>query len=384
MNDDRPGRRLTTRKKAVFAAATLTAAFLLAEVTVRATRSHTDLWALTGRALGPDPKASWADVDAFCAYRARPGRYTGYGGNEKVKSVNSDGYISTPEVSLQKSPGTIRLAFLGESSCAGTGYNPVLADQETWPWLVAERLRAALPGVELDFLNAAGSGFTTFESMGRLWARVRFYHPDAIVVYHAWNDLTFLHPDQLAEGPLHRWRVEVDGNWLLRRRLASIEPLAIDHLIWPSQVLSKVRGRLSPRITGWRDPRPQAEDCDLRGLSVSRDNLRLVLSSARTLGMEPFVCKQATLVVPELGTADRARCEQYSFSWEAHVKAYRAYWAMIDEEVPRERVIDVTAINGRPDLFYDHVHPTPAGAQEVARLVADALLPWVRERAGSK
>ena len=121
MNDDRPGRRLTTRKKAVFAAATLTAAFLLAEVTVRATRSHTDLWALTGRALGPDPKASWADVDAFCAYRARPGRYTGYGGNEKVKSVNSDGYISTPEVSLQKSPGTIRLAFLGESSCAGTG-----------------------------------------------------------------------------------------------------------------------------------------------------------------------------------------------------------------------------------------------------------------------
>jgi len=45
---------------------------------------------------------------------------------------------------------------------------------------------------------------------------------------------------------------------------------------------------------------------------------------------------------------------------------------------------DATSINGRADLFHDHIHPNPAGAKEVARLVADALLSWVRARARDK
>lgn len=376
-------RRLTTRKKLLFAASILVAFFLMAEAFVRGTKPHADLWGYTGRALGPDPKASWADVDAFCAYRARPGTYGGYGAATGVKTVNSDGYISTPELALEKPPGTIRIAFLGESSCAGTGYNPALADQETWPWQVVERLRAAVPATKIDFLNAAGSGFTTFESMGRLWARVRFYRPDAIVVYHGWNDLALLHPDTAAEG-FHRWHVQEDGNWALERRFALYEPMALDHLIRCSQILTKLRVRLGTRAPELEDFRRQADGIDLRALSVPRDNLRLILGAAKTLDMEAFVCKQATLVVPDLPANDRARCAQFSFPWEAHVQGYRAYWEMIDQEVPREWVIDVTSINGRADLFSDHVHPNPAGAREVARLVADALLPWLRERAGSK
>ena len=371
---------LTRRKKILFTAWLTAALPLGAELVVRLAKPRTDLWALTGRTLGPDVKAGWADVDAFCAYRARPGRYAGWGSDERqVKTVNSDGYISTPEVPLVKSPGTFRVAFLGESSCAGTGSDPVLADQETWPWLVVENLRERFPGTKFDFLNAAGSGFTTFESLGRLWARVRFYRPDVVVIYHGWNDLGLLHPDQVREG-YHRWRVQEDGNWALQSVHAWIDPLPVDHLIRPSQLLTKLRVRLSSKNGLREDSRRQAPDCDLAGLAVSRENLRLMLAVAMTCGAEAFVCKQATLIVPGLPPVERDRCAFFSFPYEAHLKAYGAWWEMVDQEVPADRRIDITSINGRADLFLDHVHPNPAGSREVARLVAEALAPWVRDR----
>ena len=38
--------------------------FLLGEILVRATRSHVDLFALTGRTIGRNPMADWAFNDA--------------------------------------------------------------------------------------------------------------------------------------------------------------------------------------------------------------------------------------------------------------------------------------------------------------------------------
>lgn len=369
---------LSRRKRLSFAFAMLVMTAGAAEAVVRATKPRTDLWALTGRELSTDPKASWANVDAFCAYRARPGSYSGesYSG---IKTVNSDGFISTPDVPLEKEPRTIRIAFLGESSCAGTGYTPLLGDRETWPWLVMERLRATFPERKFDFLNAAASGFTTFETYGRLWSRVRFYRPDLIVVYHGWNDLGLLYPGELEN--VNRWRVQDDGNWALMLRRGQIEPSPFDHVIWPSQLLSKLRLKLATRPrAALGDSRPMAADCDLKGLAVFRENLQLMLATARTLGIETYVCKQATLLAPGLDPSLRRRCEQFSFPYEAHLRAYAGYRAMIDQEVPPDRVIDVSQLDGRADLFDDHVHVNPAGAREVARIVAAPLESWLRER----
>jgi lysophospholipase L1-like esterase len=46
---------------------------------------------------------------------------------------------------------------------------------------------------------------------------------------------------------------------------------------------------------------------------------------------------------------------------------------IIDQEFPPENIIDLTSISGRDSLFYDHTHPTAAGADEYARLVSDKL-----------
>ena len=51
----------------------------------------------------------------------------------------------------------------------------------------------------LDFVNASLPGSSSFESLGRLSHRLRFYRPDVIVVYHGWNDLYYFRAEQVEE-----------------------------------------------------------------------------------------------------------------------------------------------------------------------------------------
>ena len=80
--------------------------FVGAEAFVRITRPHDDLWALTGRSVASHPIGDWYFLDAFSAYRARPGvRSDG----SMVKTVDSAGFISTPEIASAKPPNTIQI-----------------------------------------------------------------------------------------------------------------------------------------------------------------------------------------------------------------------------------------------------------------------------------
>ena len=177
--------------------------------------------------------SSWALVDAFCAYRAKSGTYA------KNKSVNRHGFISTPDIKVEKPAGAIRIVFLGGSSTAGTGAN--LPDRWTWPWLVADSLRADYPHLNIEFINAALGGYSSFESYGRLWSRLRFFKPDLVVVYHGWNEFFYLKNAAFAK----RWRVLPDDTWQIERDIPITtkiyDPLWIDRFIHKSQFLSRVR-----------------------------------------------------------------------------------------------------------------------------------------------
>jgi len=50
--------------------------FAALEVYVRVTRPHLDVYALTGRTLGPNTKHEWAFIDAYAAFRPKPGAYS--------------------------------------------------------------------------------------------------------------------------------------------------------------------------------------------------------------------------------------------------------------------------------------------------------------------
>jgi len=361
---------LTPRKSLLFRVLLLLLAaspFLLWEGYTRFFKEPVDLWALTGRRVGANPMASWALADAFSAYRARPGT-AGDG-----KTVNSQGYISTPEIVMPKPAGRTRIVFLGGSSVAGTGRN--LGDTETWPWRTVELLRKEMPGMEFDFINGALGGYTSFESFGRLWARIRFLDPDMVILCHGWNEMYYFdRADQM-----HQWRVLPDGSWSLDRaaRATTIyAPLWIDQLLRPSQALSRVRIKLTRALGGEVGRTGDlAADFDHAGLAVWRTNLRQFKALARVLEVDLMVVRQATLIVENLSEGERRRCryDYHGFDHDAHVAAFAALYDVIDEEIPADQILDLTPLSGKPELFYDHVHPTTAGTAAMARLVADGI-----------
>ncbi len=101
-------------------------------------------------------------------------------------SIDSRGFRN-PELDVPKPAGRTRIAFLGASTtfCAEAS-----GDEATWPHLVVERLRAAYPEREFDFVNAGVGGYTVEFSRKNLALRVAPLQPDLIVVYHAINDIS--------------------------------------------------------------------------------------------------------------------------------------------------------------------------------------------------
>ncbi len=385
--------RLPWWKRALFLAIpVIVSAFiglLVVESYVRSTRTRLDLWALTGRKVAEHPMAAWAQVDAFSAFRGRPAHH-------EAKTFNQHGFVSTPELGVSKPEGTIRVVFLGGSSTAGMGRD--LADEDTWPWQTAEMVRRNLPDTKIEFINGALAGYTSFESYGRLWSRIRFFSPDVIVVNHAWNEMYYFTSGKVDS--ITAWRTLSDGSWTLDRTdqpLAVYKPRAVDHVVRWSQALVRLRLLLSrkpPGEVGGASDTPTktlATDYDRRGLDIWRANLRLIREATRIMGAELFVLKQPTLIVegttecPRLSERERRRCwyEFHGFDHAAHIDAFRQIYRVIDEEISAQRIVDVTAISGRPEYFYDHVHPTEAGATKIAETVSTALVAYLRPQVAS-
>jgi lysophospholipase L1-like esterase len=362
------------------------------------------------------------------------------------KTINDFGFISTPPISVAKPEDIVRIVFLGGSSTAGV--RPTLTDKATWPWETIERLKEDVPERNLDFINAALAGYTSFESYGRFWSRVRFFAPDIAVIYHGWNEMYYFNRAEEME----RWRVLEDGNWGVDRwsgqAIEVYAPLSIDHVIWPSQLLTHIRLSLStPQISAgevgvtmigfqltkssmqrlreehvpeelitalkplkWKEfsekaafldavkehigdehsvkyreiilkhaalrtVKKLATDYDPRGIEIWRTNLRLFKEAAKILGVELFVCKQATLIVQDLPLKEQIRCQYdlHGFDHDAHVRAFEHIYTVIDEEIPASHVIDVTGMSGIPEYFTDHIHLTKEGRSKVAEIVAKHL-----------
>jgi hypothetical protein len=77
---------------------------------------------------------------------------------------------------------------------------------------------------------------------------------------------------------------------------------------------------------------------------------------------------------------ERCRVTPHSFSYDAHVEAFRGLYRVIEQEIPADSIVDLTPISGRLDSFYDHIHPTPKGTTEIAAIMSDILVPLVEEK----
>ena len=119
--------------------------------------------------------SEFSDSEGF-----RNGGFTGWrGGAEKARR---DTLIWTGRTLDIPDERTYRILVLGGSTTEG-GYHP-------WPEHAGRILNASDPARRYEVLNAACSGYSSFQNRLRLPGLVRLYEPDLVVVYDGWNDFS--------------------------------------------------------------------------------------------------------------------------------------------------------------------------------------------------
>jgi len=98
--------------------------------------------------------------------------------------INKDGFRG-PDHAYEKPPGTLRIAVF--SGSAGFCYD-ASSVETAWPNLLETGLSETLD-MPVQVINLALPGFDAFNSKINYLCYGRAFEPDAILVYHAWNDM---------------------------------------------------------------------------------------------------------------------------------------------------------------------------------------------------
>lgn len=188
-----------------------------------------------------------------------------------------------PEVALQKPPGVLRVACLGDSHTFGDG----IAAGATWP----DRLRdLAQPWVEV--LNCGVNAYDTLQEV--LWyeQRVAPFDPDVVILAYFVNDVAARGlPGTRSSDRLTRWTHPRRGGWIAacRRRSRALDVFCD----------SVYRSRnLQQRGASWSN---RYHDSD-PGWQRARDAIRRIQEDCRVSGAQFYV-----VLVPYVVRDDQGR-----------------------------------------------------------------------------
>lgn len=297
--------------------------------------------------------------------------------------INGD-HFRGPPLSKDKPAGVFRIAVLG-GSAAFDLYKP---DEQTWPLLLEQRLNADWPtarkGSRYQVLNAGTPGYSTWQSVRLLRARIFAWHPDLILVYHLYNDsLAFRFDD--TEKIIRGWRLNARANHLS----AAAHP----HLAWDAlgRVLPHAgdflrqqwiqfqrRQRLQENAAYWHRPKLD-ERAHPVGLGFYRDNLQHMAQLCKAHGVRMGIVTQASML-REHPDAEQQRFIGYGYRGLSHKELWVSYeraWQMAAELAERhEHVFVLPAHLSVPptrQMFRDEVHLTDRGSALLSELVARHL-----------
>lgn len=269
--------------------------------------------------------------DAAAGWRPKVGPQMSFGipGGTTVNSRSMRG----GEVSVEKSRP--RVLVLGDSTIFGV----MVADGDT----IEARLAQALPGVEV--LNGGAPGYTSWQALQAFDDRFAALVPDLIVVGALWSDTQGADaPDATRFGGRRAPLAESSRAFVLLREW-------VREARWGKRVEKVGFGIQKVMAPSVRVPIDDYET-----------NLRAFATRA------PHV---AYLVLPCVNDPTAGKVGDFR-------DAYRA----VMRETARELgapLADVppTFVGSDPGkMFYDEVHPTPAGDAKVAEVLAAALAPW--------
>lgn len=304
--------------------------------------------------------------------------------------INSKGFRG-PDFSARKPDDIFRVIVLGGSSVFDHGSTD--GDDgapESWPHLLGRRL-VAMGIQQVEVINAGVPGHSASDSLGRLFAQLWMYEPDIVAVYHGWNDIKF-------------WRAqELTPETPLIAKLRPYNPTANpftnyrgywDKLLSHSQFYVKIRNRFYSSQIDFGIEGVVQSDAEFAsnygefGPRQFRLNIELIVEASRSIGAVPVLITQGTLVSADNSVADKQRInlEYQQLNHDAVIKAYQEAYDIIRSVGERKNLMVIEAaqqMNGRTELFGDHVHLTPAGSSELAEILAEQLAPLIRAHAAT-
>lgn len=280
-------------------------------------------------------------------------------------TVNSQGFRS-PEISQPGDGGTLRIGFLGASTtyCA-----EVSSDSMTWPHIVVDELRARLPQVEFEYINAGVPGYSVSDSLKMLMHRVARFDPDLIVIYHATNDLSFNSFEEARTQGVVEHRAEEGLSWLSQHSL-------LWYLVEKNLTIMRLQAAAA-ELEGKIELVPD------RVASPFRSDLRELVDASDDVSPLVALLTFSTQLRPEQSAEDQKRAATTSLYYMPYMSiddllvAFGAYNDVIREvaEETGAMLIDrELSIPGDPANFVDSVHFTDVGSRAMAARVADGLL----------
>lgn len=279
--------------------------------------------------------------------------------------INSMGFRS-PELEIPKAASTVRMAFLGSSTtyCADVSSN-----ENTWPHLVAQKLRAQWPDVNVDYINAGVPGYSVTSSLQNLKSRVAPLAPDIIVIYEGHNDLSGNSFDLAVKEGLASKQTEQNLSWPAKYSL--LWYLVEKNLL----IISKQRS--AHEIEGKLRFDKEALTAPFR-----RDLKDLVEASKRVAPLVVLVTFSTQLrneQTPEQQTRAAATSLYYMpyMSINGLIEAYAGYNEVVRQvaqETGSLMISDENSIPGDPQHFVDSIHFTDEGSRVMSQRVAHALL----------
>jgi lysophospholipase L1-like esterase len=285
-----------------------------------------------------------------------------------VCTVNRAGYRG-PEIEVPKPTGTFRIVALGGSST----FSYQTDDEEIWTRRLEEKLRARF-GDGVEVVNAGVPGYSSFSSKVNYLYRIRGLEPDAVLLYHTWNDMKFFR--RLEEGE--------------EFRSPSFRARPIRDFLRRFQILWRVRSLfyrsesgLPPREDGWLEAGPAEAVVIPEGGRAHRwaranyEDLALLASSD---GVLPIFVSQAGLLAegnlddPEV--RHRVYTEYQGLDYPEVLRQWKAISAIQRGAAERHGGLFIDAYRAVPhrtENFRDHVHLTPAGNEAVAAAIFTGL-----------
>lgn len=283
-------------------------------------------------------------------------------------TVNSAGYRG-PEFEIPKPPKLFRIVALGGSST----FSYQTDDAKIWTRRLEEKLRARF-GSGVEVVNAGVPGYSVFNSKINYLYRIRGLEPDALLLYHTWNDMKFFRRIEEGKG--------FSAAPFRRRPLRDF--LRRFQIVWRARSLFYLsEDGLPPREEGWLEAGPAESTVIAEHGPAHRwerahfEDLALLASSD---GVLPVFVSQAGLLadgnLDDSAVRRRVYTEYQGLDYPEVLRQWKAIGAIQRGAAERHGGLFIDAYAAVPHLtenFRDHVHLTPAGNEAVAAAIFAGL-----------